>query len=63
MATWGLPHVLGLDLKAARIQAVDSAWSPCLEPGKGSRLFNAVYWAAATMGPIGVEDTRFTLPF
>ena len=39
------------------------AWSLCLEPGKGSRLFNAVYWAAATMGPIGVEDTRFTLPF
>ena len=39
------------------------AWSPCLESGKGSRLFNAVYWAAATMGPIGVEDTRFTLPF
>ena len=54
---------LGLDLKPERIQAVDSAWSPCLEPGKGSRLFNAVYWAAATMGPIGVEDTRFTLPF
>jgi hypothetical protein len=63
MVTWGLPHVLGLDLKAEQIQAVDSAWSLCLEPGKGSRLFNAVYWAAARIGPIGVEDTRFTLPF
>ncbi len=34
------------------------AWSQHLAPG----IFVS-YWAAARMGPIGAEDTRFTVPF